>query len=189
MSINYSSLSDEQLMEQIIARDKLAFSALYDRYSPRLMSYFMRLLWNNRELAEDCLQELFIKISRQPELFDITRSFRPWVFTVATNICKMEYRKTSRKGQSVSLDLAPELADNSSNISERIDKKAFSKKLKEVLETIDEPHKSTFTLRYFEELSLKEISLVHNCSEGTVKSRLFYALRKIAGKMPQFQSI
>ena len=101
----------------------------------------------------------------------------------------MEYRKTSRKGQSVSLDLAPELADNSSNISERIDKKAFSKKLKEVLETIDEPHKSTFMLRYFEELSLKEISLVHNCSEGTVKSRLFYALRKIAGKMPQFQSI
>lgn len=189
MSKDLSTLSDEQLMELIIARDKMAFSILYDRYSPRLLAYFKRLLWNNHELAEDCLQDLFIKIAKQPELFDINRTFRPWVYTVATNICKMEYRKASRKGHAVSLDHAPELSDNSQKITERIDKRAFTRKLKEVLETIDEPHKSTFMLRYFEELSLKEISAVLNCSEGTVKSRLFYALRKIAGKMPQFQHI
>jgi RNA polymerase sigma-70 factor (ECF subfamily) len=58
-----------------------------------------------------------------------------------------------------------------------------------VLQSIDEPHKSTFVLRYFDELSLKEISEIHQCSEGTVKSRLFYTLRKIAARLPQFQHL
>jgi RNA polymerase sigma-70 factor (ECF subfamily) len=184
-----AQLSDEQLMELIIQRDKLAFSLLYDRYSGKLMGYFMKMLWNNREQSEDLLQELFLKIARQPELFDVTRSFKAWVYTVANNLCKMEYRKAGKKGVSVSLDYAPELADKSAGITEKIDKKAFTTKLKEVLQGIDEPHKSTFMLRYFEDLSLKEISLIHNCSEGTVKSRLFYTLKKIATRLPQFQHI
>lgn len=183
------TLSDEQLMERIINRDKQAFAALYDRYSSRLMGYFMKMLWNNRELSEDLLQELFLKIAKQPELFDTTRNFRPWVYTVANNLCKMEYRKNSTRGVKVHLDSAPELRDSGPGITERIDKRAFLAKLKEVLETIKEPHKSTFTLRYFEELSLKEISEIHQVSEGTVKSRLFYTLRKIAAKLPQFQHL
>lgn len=189
MSENLKQLSDESIMELIIARDKRAFGELYDRYSGRLMSYFMKMLWNDRNLAEDLLQELFLKIAKQPELFDVTRVFRPWVYTVANNLCKMEYRKSSKKGHSVSLDYAPELADNSQKITEQVDRKAFAQKLKEVLETIKEPHKSTFTLRYFEELSLKEIAEIHACSEGTVKSRLFYTLRNIASKLPQFQHL
>ena len=189
MADSLKSLSDEELMERIIHRDKLAFSELYDRYSGRLMTYFMRLLWNNRNLSEDLLQDLFMKIAKQPELFDTSRVFKPWVYTVANNLCKMEYRKAGKKSPSVSLDKAPEIVDNSQKITEQVDRKAFTRKLKEVLESIKEPHKSTFTLRYFEELSLKEIAQIHDCSEGTVKSRLFYTLRKIASKMPQFQHL
>lgn len=189
MADSLKSLSDEELMERIIHRDKLAFSELYDRYSGRLMTYFMRMLWNNRNLSEDLLQDLFMKIAKQPELFDTSRVFKPWVYTVANNLCKMEYRKAGKKSPSVSLDKAPEIVDNSQKITEQVDRKAFTIKLKEVLESIKEPHKSTFTLRYFEELSLKEIAQIHDCSEGTVKSRLFYTLRKIASKMPQFQHL
>jgi RNA polymerase sigma-70 factor (ECF subfamily) len=72
-------------------------------------------------------------------------------------------------------------------ITEKIDRKDFIHKLKEVLQTINEPHRSTFMMRYFDELSLKEISAIFECSEGTVKSRLFYTLRKIATKLPQFK--
>jgi RNA polymerase sigma-70 factor (ECF subfamily) len=182
-------MTDEELMQRIIDRDRNAFSILYDRYSDKLMGYFMKMLWRNRELSEDLLQELFMKIARQPELFDVTRSFKAWVYTVATNLCKMEYRKAGRRGHAVSLDNAPELKAGDPGITERIDKKAFAAKLKEVLQNIDEPHKSTFVLRYFDELSLKEISEIHQCSEGTVKSRLFYTLRKIAARLPQFQHL
>jgi RNA polymerase sigma-70 factor (ECF subfamily) len=150
MSESLKNLSDEALMEKIIAREKLAFAELYDRYSGRLMGYLMKMLWNNREQAEDILQEVFLNIAKQPELFDTTRVFKPWVFTVAYNLCKMEYRKAGRKGPSVSLDKAPELADSSQKISEQVDRKAFKNKLREVLETIKEPHKGVFMLRYFE---------------------------------------
>lgn len=189
MADSLKSLSDEVLMERIIQRDKMAFSELYDRYSGRMMAYFMRMLWNDKEKAEDFLQDLFMKIARQPELFDTSRVFKPWVYAVANNLCKMEYRKTSKRASSVSLDKAPEIADNSQRIPEQVDRRAFTRKLKEVLETIKEPHKSTFMLRYFDELSLKEIAQIHDCSEGTVKSRIFYTLRNIAAKMPQFQHL
>jgi RNA polymerase sigma-70 factor (ECF subfamily) len=174
-----AELTDEQLMELIIQRDKLAFSLLYDRYSGKLMGYFMKMLWNNREQSEDLLQELFLKIARQPELFDVTRSFKAWVYTVANNLCKMEYRKAGRKGVSVSLDYAPELADKSAGITERIDKKAFTTKLKEVLQGIDEPHKSTFMLRYFEDLTYEEIAELTQTSVGALKSSYHHAVKKI----------
>ena len=189
MTGDLKALSDEVLMERIIQRDKMAFSELYDRYSGRMMAYFMRMLWNDREKSEDFLQDLFMKIARQPELFDTSRVFKPWIYAVANNLCKMEYRKTSKRASSVSLDKAPEIADNSQKIPEQVDRRAFSRKLKEVLDTIKEPHKSTFMLRYFDELSLKEIAQIHECSEGTVKSRIFYTLRNIAAKMPQFQHL
>jgi RNA polymerase sigma-70 factor (ECF subfamily) len=189
MDVKLKQLSDEKLMELISQRNQLAFAELYDRYSGKLMTYFMRMLWNDREMAEDQVQEVFMKIARQPELFDSTRVFRPWVYTIAYNNCKMEYRKAEKRGRPVSLEKAPEPADSSSFISEKVDRKAFLTKLKEVLESIKEPHKSTFTLRYFDELSLKEIAEIHQCSEGTVKSRLFYTLRKIADRLPQFQHL
>lgn len=184
-----STQSDEQLMTRVQARDKAAFAELYDRYNGRLMGYMMKMLNYNRELCEDLLQELFMKIARQPELFDTSRNFKAWVYTVALNLCKMEYRKKSVRGYNVALDDAPQLVASQQSASDRVDRKAFMARLREVLESIKEPHKSTFMLRYFEELSLKEISEIHQCSEGTVKSRLFYTLRKIAAQLPQFQNL
>jgi len=189
MAGSFKSFSDEKLMELIVQRNQLAFAELYDRYSGKLMTYFMRMLWNDREMAEDQVQEVFMKIARQPELFDLSRVFRPWVYTIAYNNCKMEYRKAAKRGRPISLENAPEPSDSNAMITEKVDRKAFLIRLKEVLENIKEPHKSTFTLRYFDELSLKEIAEIHNCSEGTVKSRLFYTLRKIADRLPQFQNL
>lgn len=181
--------TDEQLMALIRERNREAFAVLYDRYSARLMGYFMKMLANNRELCEDLLQELFLKIARQPELFDTDRIFRPWVYTIAQNLCKMEYRKKSTRGVAVALDVTHELTDSGRSQSDTLDRKEFMTRLREVLLDIGEPHKSTFVMRYFEELSLKEISDIHHCSEGTVKSRLFYTIRKIAARLPQFKHL
>ena len=49
-------MTDEELMQRIIDRDRNAFSILYDRYSDKLMGYFMKMLWRNRELSDYRLQ-------------------------------------------------------------------------------------------------------------------------------------
>ena len=58
--------------------------------------------------------------------------------------------------------------------------------LDEALKHLSETHREVFVLRYQEELSIKEISEIMTCSEGTVKSRIFYALRKLSQRLQAF---
>ena len=89
----YHTLTDEALMKKLIGGDKRAFDEIYSRYAAPLLSYFMRMLWRDREKAEDFVHDLFAKIIKNPAYFDPERSFKTWVFTVANNMCKNEYKK------------------------------------------------------------------------------------------------
>ena len=75
--------SDERLMELVRKGDEPAFAALYDRYQGRLMSYFHRMLWKDRERAQDFVQELFTKLAQRPESYDPSRPFSTWLFSVS----------------------------------------------------------------------------------------------------------
>ena len=68
--------------------EKTAFNELYQRYSGKLYGYILKLLWYNEVSAQDLLQDLFTKIITQPHLFDTNRSFKTWVYTIASNLCK-----------------------------------------------------------------------------------------------------
>ncbi len=67
-----------------------------------------------------------------------------------------------------------------------VDHEHFRDRLREELERIDPDHKATFVMRYHEDLAIKEIAAAFGCSEGTVKSRLFYTLKKLAERMKEF---
>ncbi len=88
-----SRLPDEELMQKIKQGSEAALTELYQRYSTFLLRYFTRLLWNNRAMAEDFLHDLFLKIIHNPQYFDANRKFSTWVYSVAHNMCKNEYRK------------------------------------------------------------------------------------------------
>ena len=84
--------NDEELMLFITNGEVLAFDTLYERYSKPLMGYFFRMLNFDKNMAEDALQDLFLKIAVAPEKFDRIRSFKTWIFSVASNTCKNYYR-------------------------------------------------------------------------------------------------
>lgn len=69
-SISYQNLSDEALMPEIAEGSSAAFDELYKRYGQKLFSYFFRMLWKNKELTEDCTQELFIKLMKAAKSFE-----------------------------------------------------------------------------------------------------------------------
>ena len=73
--LNYQQLADEKLIVAITNGDSSAFNELYKRYNERLLYYFYRMLWNDKEMAQDFLQDLFIKIIDKPHLFDVERKF------------------------------------------------------------------------------------------------------------------
>lgn len=174
-------------MSRIVRGDKRAFDVLYTRFSPALMRYFHRMLWRDREKAEDFVQDFFMKIIRQPDSFDAKKKFTTWMYSVAHNMCKNEYRKMEiRKPVEFESVTSVIISEHGDSFGKRIDRKAFMNSLSAELEKMDENHRTVFVLRYEENLSVKEIAEIMEISEGTVKSRIFYTLRKLASKLNAF---
>lgn len=183
----YTEHSDEKLMQMIAEGDQQAFTELYERYSTRLLNYFYRMLWKDREKAEDFMQELFTKIIHKPHQYNPERPFKTWVYSVANNMCKNEYRRAEiRKPTSYTLDEGIQVSDNGVDVSRKIDAGTFNERLMEELELLDEKKKETFILRYVQDLPIKEIAEMLDCSEGTVKSRLFYTVKHLSDKLKVF---
>jgi RNA polymerase sigma factor (sigma-70 family) len=184
-SREYSSMSDERLMELVVRGDEKAFATVYDRYHRRLLNYFHRMLWQDREKAKDLLQDLFTKLAQKPASYDASRPFCTWLFSVANNMCKNAYRHAEVvKAASEHLRNGVDREEARGGIG--VDHERFRGRLDAELARLDPDHKATFVMRYHEDMAIKEIAAVFGCSEGTVKSRLFYTLKKLAERLKEF---
>ena len=185
----FDSLSDEDLMVQLSLGEKRAFDEIYLRYSGVLFGYFNKMLWQDKEKAQDMVHDLFAKLIVNPTAFDANRSFKTWLFTIACNMCKNEYKKIEvRKNVSNSLDQHYSLKSED-NVLNTVQDKFFKVAFDESMESLDDKHREVFSLRHLQGLSMKEIADVLVINEGTVKSRLFYATKQLAEKLKDYQSI
>jgi RNA polymerase sigma-70 factor (ECF subfamily) len=179
---DYKKRSDEELMAMVLNKNELAFGELYYRYSKKMFSYFYRMLYHDRDKARDFMQDLFLKLIEKPESFDPARQFSPWFYSVATNMCKNEYRKIKiRNEHSVPYTFSDIFLNT--NIYDELDLKSFIVELYHFLEDMDDDHRSAFLLRYGNNLSVKEIADILDCPEGTVKSRLFYTMKYLSERL------
>lgn len=174
----YRQLPDEALMEAIGRRDEAAFAELYDRYGARMYRFFHKMLWRDAARAEDFAQELFLKIIEKPHLYDPARPFCAWIYTLATNLCRNEFRRqnirdTKTPAPALDWELPPD----------DLDAGLLERHLRAAIERLDEPHRTCFVLRYQEELSLRDISDIMGAPEGTIKSRLHHALKKVSAEL------
>lgn len=186
----HKSMTDEVLMQAIARGDKQAFDELYARYAGPLMAYFVRMLWKDREKAEDFVHDLFAKIIQKPEYFDPSRTFKTWVYSVANNMCKNEYKKQEvRKGMSNGLDDHYRVADAGIGVMDQVQDLQFRSVFEEKMSELDEKHREAFQLRHVDGLSIKEISEALNINEGTVKSRVFYATKYLAEGLKEFNPV
>lgn len=183
--------NDEQLMLAIAAGNRSAFSVLYDRYSEKLFRFFLKMLNNNKEKAEDFLQDIFMKLVEKPHLFNPDNKFSTWIYSIAHNMCKNEYRKMDvRKIMSNNVgDQAVEKPCNNVAQEKKVDLGFFDKELQDNLLNLDEDKQTTFNLRHHSGLSIKEIAEIMLCSEGTVKSRLFYTHKHLSKHLSHFRNI
>ncbi|MEZ4807890.1 MAG: RNA polymerase sigma factor [Flavobacteriales bacterium] len=181
----YAKLSDERLMELVVRGDEQAFSAIYDRYDRRLLNYFHRMLWQDREQAQDFMQELFTKLAQRPQSYDPARPFHTWLFSVANNMCKNAYRHEEVvRNAAVHLRNGVDREEAKDGVG--VDHALFRDRLEAELDRLDPDHKATFVMRFHEDMAIKEIAATFGCSEGTVKSRLFYTLKKLAERLKEF---
>lgn len=182
-----SKLTDEALMSRLIkSNDNKALTELYARYATKLLGFFIKMFKGDVAKSQDFLQDLFVKIMEKKHLFDTDKRFYSWVFTIASNMCKTEFRKPFVI--SISNE---ELEHENLTVSDEnvIDKKAFKYLLKQKVHALDYNHKTVFILRFNERFSLKDIADITETSVGTVKSRLFYATKKITKELKEYSPL
>ena len=177
---NIADFSDEKLVGAMINGNSKAFDELYSRYSDRMLYYFYRMLGNDRELSQDFLQDLFFKLIDQPQLFDLKRKFPTWIFSIAHNMCKNEYRSRNIR------NIIERVENTDCFVQDETDPKEWPCQVEDIfncLNEFDEMHRTAFLLKYREGLSIEEISAILELPKGTIKSRLFYTRKKIQKKL------
>ncbi len=172
-----NTYTDEKLMQFVASGNQQAFAELYRRYKQRLYYYFFRMLGNSDELANDFLQEVFLKIIEWPERFNPDYSFKTWVFSVAYNLCKNEYRRREVRRE------AP-LADNALEpvLPEAISREEVLSRMFASLDELSAEHRSVFLMHYREGFAVKDIAEMLGIAPGTVKSRLYNTRKFLADK-------
>lgn len=188
-SLKNKIISDEQLMLQYCAGSQQSFNELYMRFSERLLHYFYRMLGHSEEKAQDFLQDIFLKLVEKPDSYNASQPFSTWLFSVANNMCKNEYRRMEVRENTSYIDDCKAANRQSEQQQTKLDVKTFNKELDKQLEKLSDEERSCFILRYQEEFSIKEISAILGCAEGTVKSRLFYTLKKLSTELKEFNTL
>ena len=174
-----STLKDEELMSIFIKnKDRQVFTLIYNRYYQSLYKF---MVWcsGNTEIARDLSQNVFLKVYSKPELYEASKNFKIWLFSVAKNHWKNELRRKTiaRKYFKESNDLIKFTDDPELTFSDiQVDK---VRAIHNAMEKLSDIHKDVIVLKYSNNLTIQEISQVLKCNEGTVKSRLFHAIKKL----------
>ncbi len=183
---NYSKKSDEELVALVVEGKHKAFDEIYKRYSKIMINFFYKRLAYDEHKAQDFCQDLFLKVIENAKNFKIDKSFKVWLYTIAYNKCKNEYRSNELKTNKIANLKTLEITENDIFKLENYDSNLFKSLLHKQLQITDHKHRTIFELRYFDQLSIKEISVIMDCPEGTVKSRLFNITKKLAEQLNVF---
>lgn len=182
------SVADEALMLAYKAGDVRAFETLVRRHRGAVFNFLLRLS-NNRQRAEDLLQETWLKVIRNAGTYEAKAKFTTWVYTIARNQCMDALRKDSyRKADSLEAPVGG--GEDERSLGERVptadaapDRAAHAAEVRPVLARalakLPAEQREVFVLREYHGVQFKEIAEVTGVPENTVKSRMRYALESL----------
>lgn len=187
----YTNFSEAQLLRKIAKKDEQAFKELYHRYHGRLYRYFKRVA-SDSQLAQDLLQELFIRLIAKAHLFNEQYKFSTWIYTMAYHVFINHVRKKSVIANNDPEEYERVLDkwdDQEFNIYTKMDRDILLAEIDRYLERLDTDKRQTFILRFQEDLNISEIAEIMDCPPGTVKSRLHYIIKQLAPQLAVFKDI
>jgi RNA polymerase sigma-70 factor (ECF subfamily) len=170
-------LLETQLVEKLIygitQGDEVCFRTLYDMYKSKVYNTAKRMT-NDENAAEDIMQEVFVIIYTKIYKLKHIEAFEVWLYRIVINCCKNFYKKG--KNVVVAEEKTIENATEEyceETPSQLLIKKERNEELMICISKLSEKLKTCIILYYFNEMSIREIAETLECSEGTVKSRLF----------------
>lgn len=177
--------SDFMLYRQIQDKDKDALEQLYDRYEKILFSFLLKMT-EDRALAEEALQEVFIKVWRGIGEYDESKGkFTSWLFTMSRNSAIDLIRK--RKKPTVPLEEISNMADGDSSVEQKAEWQEQKEQIQTAVERLSAEQQQMIQLFYFKGHTHEAIAEICELPLGTVKSRIRLALSKLKKSLHDVQ--
>ena len=177
---------NEAFLKKLQTDDKQALNALFEDYGNRIYKSAI-FLADSREEAEDIVQETFLKAIGSIQGFKGRSSFYTWLYRIFLNTTHDLRRKKYIHKKFLSKFKPEENINPIEDLIGQMDNDTFSQSLNDALKCQKMKHREIIILRFFEDLKLIEIAERLNVSIGTVKSRLYHALRKIKKSMKNIE--
>jgi RNA polymerase sigma-70 factor (ECF subfamily) len=180
---------DRELVARCQRGDKNAFRVLFVRYHRRAFGLAYGVV-HNRDLAQDVVQEAFLKAHRHLDGFEGQSSFYTWLYRIVMNVAIDHLRKQARSpvvdyDDGVAREdepmgegaLLPQLVEG--NPLKQLQRKEMREGLQSALDRLTPTHRAVLVMRELDGLSYEEMAKVMKCSKGTIMSRLFHARRNM----------
>lgn len=171
------SEQDYELYERIQRSDKQALESLYERYEKLLFSFALRMT-GRRDLSEEIVQEVFIKLWTKRNLYDQSKGkFSSWLLTVTRN-ASIDYMRMKNE-QTEAIEERDALRSEEPAVEDVIQWKEDGKELRTAITCLADEQRDIIELFYFKGLSQRAISDERNIPLGTVKGRIRLALKHL----------
>lgn len=166
-------MQDEEYMRQLSYGYDSAFDTLVFRYHKPLYGYLYRLV-QDEKLAEDMVQDTFMKIYQQGKKGVVPDSFKSWMYKIATNICKDYWRKASTQRE-----FTTDKSLEEGKVSHIIDRQLERQWMIDSLDQLSPDYRMVLYLRFYQELTYAEIAVVMEKPLNTVKTWMSRGLKQL----------
>jgi RNA polymerase sigma-70 factor (ECF subfamily) len=175
-----SVLSDQELVKKYLTGDNTSFEILLTRHKSRVFAFIMSKI-KNRDITEDIFQDTFIKVinSLQKGKYNEEGKFLPWMMRIAHNLVIDHFRKESKMKNirpTAEFNIFDVINNGNRGQDEEMIRKRVHADLNMLIKDLPEDQMEVLKMRYFEDMSFKEISEITCVSINTALGRMRYAL-------------
>ena len=171
------STSDEVLIGRVAGGDRLAMQVLFARHHVRVYRFVLRMV-RNQATAEDLISEVFLDVWRQAGKFEGRSAVSTWLLSIARFKALSALRR--RPDEELDDEAAEQIEDTADDPEAALEKKDKAALLRQCLTALSADHREIIDLVYYHEKSVEEVAEIVGIPEATVKTRMFYARKKLS---------
>jgi RNA polymerase sigma-70 factor (ECF subfamily) len=172
--------TDAVLIQSIAAGDKAAMRTLFARHNVRVFRFLLRFV-EDQSAAEDLVSEVFLDVWRQASRFQARSQVSTWLLAIARNKALTALRR--RSTEELDEDAAAAIEDPEQNPELTLQNRQKTEILLNCLTQLSPTHREVIDLVYYHEKSIDEVAEITGVPQNTVKTRVFYARKRIAELM------
>jgi RNA polymerase sigma-70 factor (ECF subfamily) len=169
--------SDEALILRIANGDRMAMQVLFARHQVKVFRFVVRLI-GDEAAAEDVISEVFLDVWRHAGRFEARSSVSTWLLAIARNKAYSMLRRPKSEG--LDDDKAESIVDTLDDPEVVAQKRDKSGLLRDCIHRLSVDHREVIDLVYYQEKSVEEVAEIVGIPENTVKTRMFYARKKLS---------